>query len=464
MDADAQDYIDRRALAGDTLSAADQAAFNALVVELKGGGQWDNLVELWTPCGGTFTGAMVKLKDCGSGNCINTDFVSGDFNAITGLLGDGVSKRLSTGTIPSDHGVTGANIALGVFVSGTAADSRGQNIALGDGSTFFFPEFSGSIIFNGGLMSNAAATEGFHILTREAGNVSKYFHNGILMDSNNTQGPVSPAAEVTVGSYGAGFYYVGRIRCYFIATDLLEADVVAITEAFETFVGRIAASRRTGLYGAFGDSITFGLNASDAAHEYASLVATGLSLTLSKQGISGIPLYGTHTSYQSGQWSVISRICDRAPTKVTLAYGTNDVNSADTNLTAAVFQSSASATLGRIMRMCGLTGSDVTITGPTRVTSGYAGQGDDTRALAFAAAAEAAAVAEGCQFAAVRAAMISEAVTPTDGIHPDDDGHVVWADTILAAFASAQGAATSGLGSSGLIGGTQLGAEGLGPS
>lgn len=431
LDVDAASYITRRATAGDVLSAADKTAFNSLVTTLKSGGQWNKLVEFWTPLGGTFSGALVKLKDSGSGNCVNHDFVSGDFDPVMGLLGDGTSKYLATGTTPGDHGVTGNNQALGVFVSGNEASSAGDNVGFGDGSSFFFPAFAGTIIFGGVSIPNSSNIEGFHILFREAGD-SKYYHGGILMSSTTT-GANAPAVPVDLGRYGDGFYYTRRMRCYFIGAALTGSDAVAITEAFETFVGEVAASRRTGLYVPFGDSITAGLSASDLAHEYGSLVAGGVSLTLNKQGITGTPLVGSHAVDTNGQWSVISRLCDRLPTKVTMAYGTNDVNSADVGVTSVVFQTSCEATLARIKRMTGLPGSAITITGPSRVTS-YAGQGDDTRALAFAAAAQAAATAQGCAFAGVRAAMITAGVTPDDGTHPDDDGHEVWADTILTAL------------------------------
>jgi hypothetical protein len=95
FDADAQAYItavetaDRQAL-----EAGVRTAINDFVVGCKADGIWDAIKASCIMAGArTLTGALVPLKGTAP---TNYNFVPGDYNRKTGLVGDGSSKNLNS--------------------------------------------------------------------------------------------------------------------------------------------------------------------------------------------------------------------------------------------------------------------------------------------------------------------------------------------------------------------------------
>jgi hypothetical protein len=94
-DADALDYIGRVQDAdGQALEPAVRDAINAFVVGCKADGIWDAIQASCILAGArTLDGALVPLKGTAP---TSFNFVPGDYNRTTGLVGDGSTKRLGT--------------------------------------------------------------------------------------------------------------------------------------------------------------------------------------------------------------------------------------------------------------------------------------------------------------------------------------------------------------------------------
>jgi hypothetical protein len=95
FDADAEAYITAVETAdAQALESAVKTAINDFVVGCKADGIWAALKASCIMAGArTLTGALVPLKGTAP---TNFNFVNGDYNRTTGLLGDGSSKRLDT--------------------------------------------------------------------------------------------------------------------------------------------------------------------------------------------------------------------------------------------------------------------------------------------------------------------------------------------------------------------------------
>jgi len=129
-DPDAQDYITRVETAdGQALETAVKDAINTFVVGCKADGNWDAIKESCILMGArTLAGALVPLVGTAP---TNNNFVAGDYNRETGLIGDGSTKYLDSNR--NNNSLSQNNNSLGVFVN-TAESSVGVYIGLGTGA------------------------------------------------------------------------------------------------------------------------------------------------------------------------------------------------------------------------------------------------------------------------------------------------------------------------------------------
>jgi len=148
-DPDAQTYIaaveaaDGQAIEGDVA-----LAINDFVVGCKDDGIWDAIKVSCILAGArTLSGALVPLKGTAP---TNNNFVSGDYNRETGLVGNGSTKYLNTNTLNSSNPinnnhlsvwkndtVTGTNPYFIGVLSGSNVNAVGQVGIYNNSSNFF---------------------------------------------------------------------------------------------------------------------------------------------------------------------------------------------------------------------------------------------------------------------------------------------------------------------------------------
>lgn len=125
-DPDAADYFARIVAAGSTISSANQAAVNTLVVGCKTDGIWTAIKASCLLAGAdTLAGALVPLVGSAP---TNNNFVSGDYSRTTGLQG-GTSRRLNTNRLDSADPQDNCHAAVWVTNtgSGTSVGIIGSN-------------------------------------------------------------------------------------------------------------------------------------------------------------------------------------------------------------------------------------------------------------------------------------------------------------------------------------------------
>jgi hypothetical protein len=136
VDPDAADYFARIVSAGSSISAANRAAVDVFVRGCKADGIWSAIKACCLLAGpDDLTGALVPLVGAAP---TNFNFVAGDYNRTTGLVGDGSTKYLNTNrnnnADPRDNnhnalwvsssGAVG-NFAMGGGISASGANTLG---------------------------------------------------------------------------------------------------------------------------------------------------------------------------------------------------------------------------------------------------------------------------------------------------------------------------------------------------
>ena len=130
-DPDARDYIRRvEAADGQSLEPSVQRAIDAFVRGCKADGIWNAIKASCILAGArTLSGALVPLVGTAP---TNNNFVSGDYNRRTGLLGDGSTKYLSSNR--NNNADTQNNKHLSAFVTTKPTLTGRDIISSGSGS------------------------------------------------------------------------------------------------------------------------------------------------------------------------------------------------------------------------------------------------------------------------------------------------------------------------------------------
>jgi hypothetical protein len=132
FDPDARDYILRvEAADGDRLESSVRSAINDFVLGCKADGTWAAIRASCIMAGArTLSGAIVPLV----GNApTNGNFVSGDYNRKTGLLGNGSTKYLVTGYVSNTFFQQNSS-HMSVYVTSAPATSATVKVFLGNQS------------------------------------------------------------------------------------------------------------------------------------------------------------------------------------------------------------------------------------------------------------------------------------------------------------------------------------------
>lgn len=199
---------------------------------------------------------------------------------------------------------------------------------------------------------------------------------------------------------------------------------------------------------AFGDSITEGGAASDAAHRWPNIVAKARGWSLVNSGIGGTPLQNTiqntiavrgSAAANNGRDTYESRVSRHAPAWALMLYGLNDVRLNDGALSAALFQNDLVEVVEGIVS-AGLAPDRIVLGSPTYITvaaygahppydAGSAQKFREHRDAVAAVAAE-----RRTRFIDVYAWMADhggDSLLSAGGVHPNDAGHRAIADAFL---------------------------------
>ena len=112
--AEAQNYFDRLDTAGDTTYTAYKQPLANYIDGLVtlGGAYWDTMLSSTSFVGVGIQGVTVPLRD-GMAVPTNLNFVAGDLNQLTGLKGDGTTKRIDA--LPNMSGFSQDDVSMSAY-------------------------------------------------------------------------------------------------------------------------------------------------------------------------------------------------------------------------------------------------------------------------------------------------------------------------------------------------------------
>ncbi len=209
------DFFNRIAGNGDTISNTSMALADAFVRALLENGLWPKLLEIGLFLGDNLNAALVKLKyrPGGQGVLANTGFLAGDYvetGANGGLLGNGTTKVLRTGTAQSMLGAVG-HLSFYLREDLTGTDERGLLGVMELPQTFaVFKSGNATDLINGygGSVTSTYqnVSKGFFCGVRSSATALNLYKNGIGLGADTTAATVTPSAKeiaLWAVSYGA---------------------------------------------------------------------------------------------------------------------------------------------------------------------------------------------------------------------------------------------------------------------
>lgn len=259
LDADASAWAAAVTANGGTYSAGTLAAVDTFVKAAKASGYWSKLNRINLFAGDQLAAALVPLK-VGGGSAKDTavNFVSGDYNEATGLTGNGSSKYLKTGLVPSTS-LTLNDTHLAVYNRASSATGGLLDIGARGGANFFemlAPHSDGTFIArayddttgNGRVISAVlTAPYGLMVSSRASSTSLVAYRNGTSVASASSTGGALLSGEIYVfnsnngGTPTSGGYTSHPLAAYSVGSGLSAADVTAYTahmEAFQDVLGR----------------------------------------------------------------------------------------------------------------------------------------------------------------------------------------------------------------------------------
>lgn len=255
VDSDAAAWAAAVTSAGGTYSGGTLAAVSAFAVSAKASGYWTKLNRINLFCGDQLAAALVPLKrGGGSATDTNVNFVGGDYTEATGLTGNGTTKYLDTGLIPSASlTINSTHMALYNRSSTAAAGgSMGANDGTGvlraliphtDG-IFYSDQYAtgtGRVNTAGAL----ATPYGFLVATRTAANLHTLYQNAASVASNATVSGSLPTISMFICANNASgtpnLPSSQPLAGYSIGDGLTGGDVTAYNTHIQAF--QLALSR-----------------------------------------------------------------------------------------------------------------------------------------------------------------------------------------------------------------------------
>jgi hypothetical protein len=243
LDPDAKTYIAAvEAADGQTLESGVKKAYNTFVKGCKSDGIWDVIKASCIMAGArTLSGALVPLKGTAP---TNFNFVSGDYNRETGLLGNGTTKYLDSNRNQATEPQN--NFSVGVYITENDSTSNGVSIgadgaSLGAstlGATTGSSRNRSSTIFS----PSATGFTGFHGTSRNIS--SNYTHRRIGSSQVVTQTSQTPASRnigvfCSIGGTGPIGCSTPRMSFYHIGESL---DLEKLDSRVTTLMSNIATA------------------------------------------------------------------------------------------------------------------------------------------------------------------------------------------------------------------------------
>jgi hypothetical protein len=234
-DPDAQTYLRAvEAADGQALEQGVQQAVNQFVIGCKADGIWTAIKASCILAGArTLTGALVPLAGTAP---TNVNFVSGDYNRKTGLLGNGSTKYLNSNRNNNADPQNSKHLAVYATVLSTVTNQAYALTTYGVGFTALNVVNASTVSLNINADSGAVVTPntlGFIGSQRSASNVQQGRTGGSTYQNGTaSQSPRNDTIKLIQFSFRLAFYSIGES----LDLALLDSRVTALVTAFATAI------------------------------------------------------------------------------------------------------------------------------------------------------------------------------------------------------------------------------------
>jgi hypothetical protein len=244
FDLDAADYFARIVAAGSTISEPNKAAVNAFVTGCKADGIWSAIKASCLLAGpDTLAGALVPLVGPAP---TNFNFVTGDYNRVTGLVGDGSSKYLDSNR--NNNADPQDSNHLAVYISALSTVGKIAHIGAGSPATSGTTRIGTTTVSNNTFVprsrTSTAGTQlgvtlaiGFAGISRSVS--SGYTARGAGNNYSITQVSQSPYnGNVEVFKFSGDTFYSDSRQSYYSIGESL--DLVLLDARITTYMASIS--------------------------------------------------------------------------------------------------------------------------------------------------------------------------------------------------------------------------------
>lgn len=249
-DPDARDYF-RRIEAVGSIDSNSRKSVSRFFKAAKNNGYFHKINRLGLWHGDSLTAALVAAKiGGGSATDTNVNFVAGDYSMVTGLTGDGSTKHLNTGLIPTAS-LSANDTHLAVYNRGSSAVGGSTHIGASYTLNLTAPYTDGNFYstqYGSGLGEVSAAITGPYGLligSRISATNHAVYKNGSSLASNATEAGTPPSVAIFVfanNSAGTPATFTSHnLGCYSIGSGLTVANAAsyyADLQAHMTDIGR----------------------------------------------------------------------------------------------------------------------------------------------------------------------------------------------------------------------------------
>jgi len=236
---EATDYFARITTAGSSITTANKNAVNAFIVGCKADGIWTAIKASCLLAGpDDLTGALVPLVGAAPTNI--GPFVGGDYSRATGLLGDGVSKRIDANRNNNADAQNDRHMAFWA----TTINSSGERAYAGGaittgGSRFRLVSGTNNMsIFISSANSQTINSHavGFTGATRTAASTTSYRNNGTTIAGTAVSDTPSDETQTVIGVTGNATQCNGRIAFYSFGESL---DLALLDARLATYISSL---------------------------------------------------------------------------------------------------------------------------------------------------------------------------------------------------------------------------------
>ena len=228
---EAANYFSRLAIAGDTTFLAYRQPLANYIDSLValGGAYWDDMKSAASFVGVGIQGVTVPLRD-GMPSITNNNFVAGDLNPLTGLKGDGSTKRIDA--LPNMSGFSQDDVSMSAYQTELLTDNW-----LAGSLNLYLRRASLSTTCFSAAQNGAFPALGLSGTSRSSSAGYTYRTNNINRAKTATSAAISDSVFSVVGWRGQ-FFSNGRVATYHVGAAL---DLATLEGLQDTLITEIAA-------------------------------------------------------------------------------------------------------------------------------------------------------------------------------------------------------------------------------